>query len=81
MMNPQNGKGSKRLHARTKKSHEEMQSNWDKAFKKKDKQEDLDKEKCIETYLKIHVSQLHLHTEKIQDEWKKGRNYYTRGQK
>ena len=30
------GKTDKRLHARTKKKHEEMQSNWDKAFGKKD---------------------------------------------
>lgn len=80
MMNPQNGKGSKRLHARTKINHEAMQSNWDRIFKSKDKPKDLDKQKCIETYLKIHVSQLHLHTEKIQHEWREGQEYYTRGQ-
>ena len=36
-MNPTNGKGSGRLHARTKVSGEQMQSNWDKAFPPKKK--------------------------------------------
>lgn len=36
-MNPQNGKGDKRLHARQQCSDEQMQSNWDKAFGKKKK--------------------------------------------
>lgn len=43
-MNPTNGKTDKRLHARTKKSHEEMQSNWDRIFGKKDRSPGLDKE-------------------------------------
>ena len=36
-MNPTNGKGDKRLHDRTKVSHEEMQSNWDRIWGKKEK--------------------------------------------
>ena len=39
-MNPKNGKGHERLHDRTKVTHEEMQSNWDKAFGKKKKPEE-----------------------------------------
>lgn len=38
-LNPQNGKGSGRYHARTKISSDEMQSNWDRIFGKKDKPE------------------------------------------
>lgn len=34
-MNPQNGKGPERLHARQQVSNEQMQANWDKAFGKK----------------------------------------------
>ena len=32
--------------------------------------------KQIETYLNIHVSDVHRHTEKIQHEWKEGRKAY-----
>ncbi len=42
-MNPTNGKGSGRYHARTKISPEQMQSNWDKAFGKKTDLEKKDK--------------------------------------
>jgi hypothetical protein len=39
-MNPTNGKGSGRLHDRTKLSDEEMQVKWDRIFGKKDKPKD-----------------------------------------
>jgi hypothetical protein len=41
----QNGKGSKRLHDRTKISDEQMQSNWDLIFGKKDKDKQNDDDK------------------------------------
>ena len=34
-MNPTNGKGSGRYHARTKISNDQMQNNWDRIFGKK----------------------------------------------
>tara|TARA_R110002049_G_scaffold282589_3_gene462438 strand:+ start:894 stop:1157 length:264 start_codon:yes stop_codon:yes gene_type:complete len=35
-MNPTNGKGSEKLHARTQLPHDKMQANWNGAFKSKD---------------------------------------------
>jgi len=47
-MNPTNGKGSKRLHDRTKLKHEEMQNKWDRIFGKKDKPKDEVKQETKE---------------------------------
>ena len=44
-MNPTNGKGSSRLHARQQLSDEEMQENWNKAFPKR-KPESKEPDEC-----------------------------------